>query len=118
MTERLIAKLQQGRPVKLTTEESATLVEALRAAMATTLDMPEDEVGDDALIFDDLGLDSIDVFDVLDQLSERFEVPVALEELPESLLRGSEAGGPVTFRTFAEGLLRYFREAPAPLKDA
>lgn len=133
MSDALAAKLRQGRPVRLTAEESALLVEALREAVATTLDVPLAEVGDDARVFDDLGLDSIDVFDVVDQLAERFGVTVPLEELPESVLRGggggseggspgddagtaagAAAGAPVTFRIFADGLLRYFREAPAP----
>jgi hypothetical protein len=35
---------------------------------------------------------------------------MALEELPESFLRGEAQ---TTFRAFAEGLLHYFREAPA-----
>lgn len=111
MRAALIAKLQAGRPVQLTEPEAAHLVEALRAAVATTLELPAERILDDARLFDELGLDSIDVFDVLDQLSEQFEVPVVLEELPESFLRGEPD---TTFRGFAEGLLRYFREAPAP----
>jgi acyl carrier protein len=107
----LSAKLQGGRPVQLSAEEAAALVEALRQAVATTLELPLAELGDDARVFDDLGLDSIDVFDVLDQLAEQFEVQVALEELPETVLRG---GASATFRDFAEGLLRYFRAPPAP----
>lgn len=114
MKEVLIAKLQGGRPVELDGDESAHLVEALREAVATTLDLPVAEIADDARLFDDMGMDSIDVFDVLDQLSERFEVPVALEELPESFLRGKAEA---TFQSFAEGLLRYFRESPAPPAD-
>ncbi|HKI98788.1 MAG TPA: acyl carrier protein [bacterium] len=111
MKEALIAKLQAGRPVHLSESEAAYLTEALREAVATTLEVPVAEIADGSLVFDDLGLDSIDVFDVLDQLSEQFEVPVALEELPETFLRGNEGA---TFRSFAEGLLRYFREAPVP----
>jgi acyl carrier protein len=110
MKEALIARLQGGRPVQLSAEEQALLVEALREAVATTLELPVAEIADGAHIFDDLGMDSIDVFDVLDQLSQRFEVPMALEELPESFLRGEAQ---TTFRVFAEGLLHYFREAPA-----
>ena len=111
MKEAVIAKLQSGRPVQLTPEETALVVEALRDAVATTLELPREEIADGSRVFADLGLDSIDVFDVLDQLSERFEVPVALEELPETILRGDAE---TTFRAFAEALLRYFREAPAP----
>ena len=115
MKEALIAKLQAGRPVALSAEEAALLVEALRQAVATTLEVPLEQVADDARVFDELGLDSIDVFDTLDQLSAEFEVPVALEELPEGVLRG---GGETTFRDFAEGLLGYFREAPRPRPQA
>jgi acyl carrier protein len=111
MKQALIAKLQGGRPVQLTAPEAAALVQALREAVATTLELPLAEIADDARVFDDLGLDSIDVFDVLDQLAEQFEVPMVLEELPESFLRGEAE---TTFHGFAEGLLRYFRETPAP----
>lgn len=110
MRAAVIAKLQAGRPVQLTEPEAAHLVEALRQAIATTLEVPLARIADEARLFDELGLDSIDVFDVLDQLSAEFEVPVALEELPETFLRGEPD---TTFRSFAEGLLRYFREAPA-----
>jgi acyl carrier protein len=110
MKATLIAKLQAGRPVALSGAEAELLVGALRQAVATTLEVPVEEVTDESLVFDDLGLDSIDVFDTLDQLSEQFEVTVALDELPEGVLRGQQR---TTFRQFAEGLLRYFREAPA-----
>ncbi len=111
MQASLIAKLRAGRPVALSAAEEALLVEALRQAVATTLEVPLEEVADDSLVFDDLGLDSIDVFDTLDQLSEQFEVTVAVEELPETVLRGQRQ---TTFRQFAEGLLRYFRAPPRP----
>jgi acyl carrier protein len=106
----LAAKLQGSRPVRLTADEEALFVEALREAIATTLSLPPREVADDARLFDTLGLDSIDVFDALDQLSQRFEVPMALEELPETLLRSDRE---TTFRAFADGLLGYFRQEPA-----
>ena len=111
MKASLIAKLQAGRPVALSAAEESYLREALRQAVATTLEVPPEEVADDSLVFDDLGLDSIDVFDALDQLSEQFEVTVALEELPETVLRGTQQ---TTFRQVAEGLLRSFREPPRP----
>ena len=113
MNDAVIAKLRQGRPVELNEEEAAFLVESLREAMATTLDIPASKVSDDVKVFEELGLDSIDVFDILDQLSQRFEVQVAMEEMPESVLRGGEQA---TFRSFADGLLAYFRQPPAPLE--
>jgi len=107
--EKLIAKLQGKRPLEFTAEEAGVIREALREAMAVTLAVPREKVGDDARIFDDLGLDSIDVFDVLDQLGEKFEIQMALEELPNDMIRGGENG---TFRAFAEGILNYFRSEP------
>jgi len=98
------AKLRHGAPLHLSAEETAYLVEILRSAMAATLEVPSAEIGDDARVFADLGLDSIDVFDVLDQLTERFEVPLTLEQMPESMLKGDPD---VTFRAFAEALLRH-----------
>ncbi len=109
MKAALTAKLKQGRPVSLTAEEADYLVEALREAMAVVLEVPPEKIGDDTRVFDDLGLDSIDVFDLLDLLAEQFEVQVILEELPESFLRGGED---TTFSNFAQGLLRYFSEPP------
>ena len=111
----LIAKLKQGRPVALAPDEVQALREALREAIAIVLDRPVHQVQDDARLFDDLALDSIDVFDVLDQLAERFDAQVALEELPTNLLRGEPE---MTFTDFAQGILTYFASpppaAPAP----
>jgi acyl carrier protein len=115
VTEQLIAKLQGRRPVEITEGEAEVIRDALREAMAITLAVPKDKVADDARIFDDLGLDSIDVFDVLDQLGEKFEIQMALEELPNDMIRGGENG---TFRDFAEGILNYFRTAPRPTTSA
>ena len=113
-------KLRAGRPVALTAEESARMVEAVREAVGVVLEKPAPQIADGARLFDDLGLDSIDVFDVLDQLAERFEASVALEDLPADLIRGREG---VTFRDFADGILAYFRappkaSAPAPASGA
>ena len=105
----LIAKLRAGRPVVLRPEESQRVVEALRGAIAVVLECQPEQVSDDAKLFDDLALDSIDVFDVLDQLAERFEAQVALEDLPAELIRGKEG---LTFRDFADGMLTYFRTPP------
>lgn len=107
--ETIVAKLRAGRPVLLSAEESRQVVEALRTAMAVVLECPPQELTDDAKLFDDLALDSIDVFDVLDQLAERFEAQVALEDLPAELIRGKEG---LTFRDFAGGILAYFRTPP------
>ena len=109
MTETLVAKLRGSRPMSLGEAEAALVREALREAMSVTLGIPKERIGDDARIFDELGLDSIDVFDVLDQIGERFEIQVALEELPNELLRG---GGAATFRDFTDGILNYLRSAP------
>jgi acyl carrier protein len=111
LDQALVAKLAQGRPVNFTEEESRWIVEALRTAMAVVLDCPPEKISDDARIFDDLALDSIDVFDLLDQLAERFESPVELERLPPELIRGTEG---MTFAQFSSGILGYFRSPPAP----
>ncbi|MFI5399570.1 MAG: acyl carrier protein [SAR324 cluster bacterium] len=105
----IVEKLRAGRPVALAPEESARLVEAVREAVGVVLEKPAHQIGDDAKLFDDLGMDSIDVFDVLDQLAERFEANVALEDLPADLIRGKEG---TTFRSFADGILAYFRTPP------
>jgi acyl carrier protein len=109
MDAAIIEKLRGGRPVALAAEESAHVVEALREAIGIVLEKPAAQIADDAQLFDALGLDSIDVFDVLDQLAERFEAAVALEDLPADLIRGKEG---LTFRDFADGILTYFRTSP------
>ncbi len=114
MEQRIIEKLRQGRPVALLPEEARHFKEALREALAVTLSRSAAEITDQALLFDELALDSIDVFDVLDQLAQRFEAQVALEELPESLIRGREG---LTFAAFAQGIVDYFAAAP-PEKPA
>lgn len=109
MNAALLAKFRQGRPIEFSAEEASYLAEALREAMAVTLSVDKAKITDDARVFDDLGLDSIDVFDILDQLGERFEISVALEEMPNEAVHG---GANATFRDFAAGLLAYFRSAP------
>ena len=111
MNQALIEKFRRGRPLEFSPEEQAFLREALREAMAVTLSVDKAGIRDDARVFDDLGLDSIDVFDILDQLGERFEIQLALEELPNDVIRGGES---TTFRDFAEGLLGYFSAPPGP----
>lgn len=106
----LIAKLARGRPVQFNDADARHVTEALRTAVALVLDCPVERITDGARIFDDLALDSIDVFDVLDQLAARFEVQVELEQLPPELIRGAEG---MTFAQFAQGILSYFRSAPA-----
>lgn len=114
MESSLIEKLRKGRPVSLTREEEETLTESLREAMAKTLEVSVEEVSNDAKIFDVLGVDSIDVFDILDQLAEKFEVEVALEELPEAFVRGGED---TTFQDFATGLIGFFGTPPRGIKN-
>jgi acyl carrier protein len=111
MNAQLIEKFRRGRPLEFSVEEAAFLREALREAMAVTLAVDKSRISDDALVFDDLGLDSIDVFDIFDQLGERFEIQVALEEMPNEMIHGGERA---TFGEFAEGLLAYFRMPPSP----
>lgn len=115
LQQRISEKLTQGRPVSFTTEEAEHFREALREALGVTLDTSPAEIGDGADIFDELGVDSIDVFDMVDQLITRYEAPIALEELPPELLRG-DAG--LTFAGFAQGILDYFATPPAEASDA
>ncbi len=110
MKEALTRKFNQARPIDFTPEESDFLRESLRKAVGIALSVDAAEIPDDALIFDDLGLDSIDVFDVLEQLSDEFEAQVALEEIPNDIISGKEG---ITFGDFADALLDYFRSAPA-----
>jgi acyl carrier protein len=109
MSPTLPDKLRGGRPVALSTEDAGVLRESLRRAMATTLEVALEEVADAALVFDDLGLDSIDVFDVLDQLAGEFDVALEPEDLPPDLIYGKEG---LSFDQFVEILLSHLRSAP------
>ncbi len=106
MDAELGEKLKHGGPVTFTPEEERYLRELLRAAMATTLECTPETIGDDARVFDELGLDSIDVFDLLDQVSERLDVAMPLESLPPEFIRGNPQ---TTFLAFAEEILDFFR---------
>ena len=108
MSPTLPEKLRGGRPVALSEEDAGVLREVLRQAMATTLEVPLEEVADQALVFDDLGLDSIDIFDVLDQLAGEFDVALEPEDLPPDLIYGKEG---LSFDQFVESLLSHLRSA-------
>lgn len=109
LTQAITIKFSRGRPTSFTEEEAEHFRGALRSAMAVTLDCPASDISDDALIFDDLGVDSIDVFDIVDQLTVLYEAAIALEELPPELLAGGEG---TTFRGFADGILAYYESEP------
>lgn len=105
----LIEKLKVGRPVAISPEEGEMVREEVRRAMAITLACKEGEIADEARIFDELGLDSVDVFDLVDQLVDTFEMTVELDQLPEEMIYGRDD---MTFHDFADGLIRYFQSAP------
>lgn len=115
LTQAITKKLSRGRPASLTEEEAEHFRAALRSAMAVTLDCAAGDISDDALIFDSLGLDSIDVFDIVDQLTVLYEAAIALEELPAEILAGGEG---TTFRSFADGILAYYESEPAEASGA
>lgn len=109
MSSTLAEKLRGGRPVNFSGEEAEMLGEALRGAMATALEISRDEIADEALIFDELGLDSIDMFDVLDQLAEEFDLELELDDLPPDLIYGKEG---LRFDQFVQSLLAHLRTPP------
>ncbi len=112
----LSAKLAAGPPVAFTPEEEQIFREAVRKAMAVTLECEPEEITDLALVFDDLGLDSIDVFDLMDQLSEEFQAPFEPEHLPEEMIFGGEG---VTFGEFCQGMVDFLKHPPTePLSQA
>ncbi len=111
MKNELIEKMKKGRPVAFTEPEADLFREEMRRAMAVTLERTVEDIADGSRVFDELGLDSVDVFDLLDQLAETFEVQVDLEELPEEMIYGREG---MTFRDFADGIIAYFRQPPEP----
>jgi len=109
MKERLMGKLAGPRPLHLEPEEAAHLTEALREAVSVALEIELSKVQDSTCLVEDLGLDSIDLFDVLDQLGETYGIQLALDALPEEWLRGSSDA---TFLEFASGLIKYFASPP------
>jgi acyl carrier protein len=49
----------------------------VRTCLATALDVPADDVREEARLVDDLGADSLDLLDILFQLEQAFHVTVA-----------------------------------------
>lgn len=53
--------------------------EKLRKAVADVLSISEDEITMDSKFVDDLGADSLDVFDIIMQLEEEFDIELGNE---------------------------------------
>ena len=111
LAEKLRQRFTDGKAVGLSAAESACFQAVLRQAVAVTLECEASDISDESLLFSDLGLDSIDVFDLLDQLSETFEIVIELEALPEELLKGGES---ITFSEFSQAFLSYFQQPASP----
>ncbi|MCZ6532762.1 MAG: acyl carrier protein [SAR324 cluster bacterium] len=109
MTDALKEKFRQGRPMEISPADAELIREVLRRVMAVTLETEREQISDNALVFDELGLDSIDVFDMLEQLADEFEVQIELEHLPQDLIYGRDG---LTFGDFAEAFIAYFGSAP------
>ncbi|MGH2705019.1 MAG: acyl carrier protein [Actinomycetota bacterium] len=60
---------------------SEEIFEALKEVLTTRLKVEEDKIKSDANLFDDLGLDSIDLMSAVMAIEERFSVEVSDKEL-------------------------------------
>ena len=60
---------------------SEEIFEALKEVLTTRLKVEEEKVKSDANLFDDLGLDSIDLMSAVMAIEERFSVEVSDKEL-------------------------------------
>lgn len=62
---------------------SAQTETVLRELMATRLGVPGDQVGPDARLVEDLGLDSLDAVELAIAIERRFDIEVREEELAQ-----------------------------------
>jgi acyl carrier protein len=60
---------------------SEEIFEALKEVLTTRLKVEEDKIKSDANLFDDLGLDSIDLMSAVMAIEEQFSVEVSDKEL-------------------------------------
>lgn len=67
------------------------VVTALKEVLVDKLQVEADTVTEDANLFDDLGLDSIDLMTVVMAIEERFEIEVPDEDLEDVTTIGQAA---------------------------
>lgn len=67
------------------------VVTALKEVLVDKLQVEADTVTEDANLFDDLGLDSIDLMTVVMAIEERFDIEVPDEELEDVTTIGQAA---------------------------
>ena len=56
------------------------MLEKIQAMLAEALNLPIEKVTADAKIVDDLGADSLDVFQIIMGIEEEFDIEIATEE--------------------------------------
>ena len=71
---------EQEIPTQPTDEE---IFEKIKTAMVDLLELEEDEVTLEADLRDDLGLDSVDMFEMLSELEDTYGLTIEVEELME-----------------------------------
>lgn len=71
--------------------EKTEVVEALKEVLVEKLQVEADTVTEDANLFDDLGLDSIDLMTVVMAIEERFDIEVPDDELEDVTTIGQAA---------------------------
>jgi len=71
-----------GKPVKMTDEE---LIRAVNEVFMDSFEIPAEKLTPEALIFQDLGLDSLDVVDLVAAIQKRFNVQVRDDERVRSI---------------------------------
>ncbi|MGQ0679025.1 MAG: acyl carrier protein [Actinomycetota bacterium] len=67
------------------------VVEALKEVLVDRLKVEADTITEDANLFEDLGLDSIDLMTVVMAVEERFSIEVSDEELEDVTTLGQAA---------------------------
>ena len=54
----------------------------IRSALAEQLNIPEENISEDSLLIDDLKADSIDLYELVSGLEERYDIEISDDVLP------------------------------------
>lgn len=56
--------------------------------IAKVMKIPKDQINDDTSLQDDLGIDSVDIWDIIASVQKKFKVKVAVEEIQDMKVVG------------------------------
>lgn len=60
----------------------------IASMIAKVMKIPKDQINDDTSLQDDLGIDSVDIWDIIASVQKKFKVKVAVEEIQDMKVVG------------------------------